>query len=311
MEMRTVGREGPEISVIGYGAWEAGGDMWGPNPPEDQVIGAILAALDAGVTWVDTAEIYGNGTSERLVGQALSGQRDRVLIFTKVAPAGSGTGFRPDQVKRAIRSSLDRLRTDHVDLYQLHWPSGGVPIEDTWGAMAELQDEGLTRYIGVSNVDWELVERCERIRHVDSVQNQLSLINQDDRNGLLDQLAEAGIGYLAYSPLGLGILTGAITTETEFHPQDFRGADGSRRPRQFRPGNVERVLGQVDRLRPIAERLGTSVAAIALRWVVDQHGVTGAIVGSRNPDHVLANAAVGNLELDEKTLKEIGEIFAS
>jgi aryl-alcohol dehydrogenase-like predicted oxidoreductase len=309
--MRKLGREGPEISVVGFGAWEAGGDMWGPNPSEDQVVTAILAGLDAGMTWVDTAEVYGKGTSEKIVGRALAGRRDRALIFTKVAPAGSGTGFRPDQVKQAIRASLDRLQTDYVDLYQLHWPSGGVPVEDTWGAMAELQDEGLTRHIGISNVDWDYVERCERIRHVDSVQNQLSLIIQDDRSGLLGRLADAGIGYLAYSPLGLGILTGAITAETEFHPRDFRGAEGSGRPRQFRPENIERILGRVERLRPVADRLGTSVASIALRWVVEQRGVTAAIAGSRNPDHVLANAAVGNLELDEKTLQEIDEIFAS
>jgi aryl-alcohol dehydrogenase-like predicted oxidoreductase len=312
MEMRKLGREGPEISVVGYGAWEAGGDAWGPNQSDEQVVAAILTALDAGITWVDTAEVYGNGTSERLVGRALAGRRDRALIFTKVAPAGSGTGFRPDQVKRAIRASLDRLQTDHVDLYQLHWPSGGVPVEDTWGAMAEVQDAGMTRHIGVSNADWEYVERCERIRHVDSVQNQLSLIHQDDGDsGLLERLAGAGIGYLAYSPLGLGILTGAITPDTEFHPRDFRGAEGGGRPRQFRPDNIERILAQVDRLRPIAERLETSVSSIALRWVIEQRGVTGAIAGSRNPDHVLANAAVGNLRLDEETLQEIEEIFAS
>jgi aryl-alcohol dehydrogenase-like predicted oxidoreductase len=312
MEMRKLGRDGPEISLVGFGAWEAGGDMWGPNESEEQVVAAILTALDAGITWVDTAEVYGRGTSERLVARALAGRRDRALIFTKVAPAGSGTGFRPDQVKEAIRGSLDRLRTDHIDLYQLHWPSEGVPVEDTWGAMAELQDEGLARHIGVSNVDWDYVERCERIRHVDSVQNQLSLINRDDKDGgLLERLAEAGVGYLAYSPLGLGILTGAITTETEFHPGDFRGAEGSRRPRQFRPGNVEKILAQVERLRPIADRFGTSVSSIALRWVVEQNGVTGAIAGSRNPDHVRANAAVGSFPLDEQALQETGEIFAS
>src|SRR5947209_7377315 len=116
MQRRRLGERGPEISVIGYGAWEAGGDMWGPNPDEDVVVSAIHAALDAGMTWIDTAEVYGSGTSERLVGRALQGRRDDVYLFTKVAPAGSGTGFRPDQVKRAIRSSLERLGTDHVDL---------------------------------------------------------------------------------------------------------------------------------------------------------------------------------------------------
>jgi aryl-alcohol dehydrogenase-like predicted oxidoreductase len=283
--------------------------MWGPNTSEDEVVRAIHAALEAGLNWIDTAEVYGQGTSERLVGKALQGRRDDALVFTKVAPAGSGTGFHAPEVKQAIRASLDRLGVDRVDLYQLHWPSQGIPIEETWGAMAEVQDEGLAKHIGVSNFDWSLIERCLSIRHVDSVQNQLSLINQDDREGFLGKVQEAGIGYLAYSPLGLGILTGAITSDTEFHPRDFRGAPGTSRPRQFRPGNIQRVLARVDRLRPIAERLGTSVATLSLRWVIDQPGVIGAIAGSRNPEHVRANAEVGDLTLDQETLAEIDEIF--
>jgi aryl-alcohol dehydrogenase-like predicted oxidoreductase len=283
--------------------------MWGPNESEDQVVAAIHAAMDAGMTWIDTAEVYGRGTSERLVGRAIEGRRDEVLVFTKVAPKGAGTGFRPEEVQRAIRASLDRLGVEYVDLYQLHWPSQGVDIEDTWGAMAEVQDAGLARHIGVSNFDWSLIERCLAIRHVDSVQNQLSLINQDDRRELLPQLEKAAVGYLAFSPLGLGILTGAITGDTEFHPQDFRGGPGTNRPRQFRPETMDRILGQVDLLRPMAERLGTSVATLALRWVIEQRGVTGAIAGSRNPDHVRANAQAGEMELDDATLKEIDEIF--
>jgi aryl-alcohol dehydrogenase-like predicted oxidoreductase len=309
MELRRLGKQGPEISVVGYGAWEAGGDMWGPNPSEDQVVAAIHAAIEAGMTWVDTAEVYGSGTSERLVGKALKGRRDEALVFTKVAPAGSGTGFRAPQVKQAIRGSLERLDMDYVDLYQLHWPSQGVPIEETWGAMAEVQDEGLARHIGVSNFDWPLLERCLAIRHVDSVQNQLSLINRDDTNGFLEKVNGAGVGYLAYSPLGLGILTGAITGDSEFHPRDFRGAPGSSRPRQFRPENMERILDQVDRVKKIAERLGTSASTLALRWVIEQRGVTGAIAGSRNPDHVRSNAEAGDLKLDDGTLREIDEIF--
>jgi aryl-alcohol dehydrogenase-like predicted oxidoreductase len=283
--------------------------MWGPNESADQVVAAIHAAIDAGMSWVDTAEVYGRGTSERLVGRAIAGRRDEVLVFTKVAPKGSGTGFRPDEVKQAIRASVDRLGVEYVDLYQLHWPSQGVEIEDTWGAMAEIQDAGLTRHIGVSNVGWALVQRCLAIRHVDSVQNQLSLVNQDDRGAFLAKLQDAGVGYLAYSPLGLGILTGAMSRDTEFHPQDFRGGPGTNRPRQFRPETMERILDQVDRLRPIAARMGTSVATLALRWVIEQQGVTGAIAGSRKPDHVRANAQAGDLKLDDATLQEIEEIF--
>jgi aryl-alcohol dehydrogenase-like predicted oxidoreductase len=309
MEMRKLGNQGPEISVVGYGAWEAGGDFWGPNESDDMVIAAIQAGVESGMNWVDTAEVYGKGESEKLVGRAVAGMRDQVLIFTKVAPRPDGTGFRPDQVRKAIAASLERLGTDHVDLYQLHWPDRSVPLEDTWGAMAEIQDEGLVRHIGLSNANRAMVERCIEIRHVDSVQNQFSLLNQDDRDDLLPSLAELGVGYLAYSPLGLGLLTGAITKETKFHPQDFRGGARGSVPANFKPDKLASSLAKVEKLRPIAERLGTSLAPLALRWVVEQTGVTAAIAGSRKAHHVRSNATAGDLRLDRQTLDEIDRIF--
>jgi aryl-alcohol dehydrogenase-like predicted oxidoreductase len=306
MELRKLGSEGPEISVVGFGAWEAGGDTWGPNPSEDRVIQAIRAGLDAGMTWIDTAEVYGRGRSEELVGRAVAGRREEVQIFTKVAPRGAGTGFRPNEVKTAIRGSLKRLGTDRVDLYQLHWPDRQIPVEETWGAMAEVAAEGLARHVGVSNFDRSLLERCLGIRHVDSVQNEFSLLRQEDRRELLPALEEWEVGYLAYSPLGLGLLTGALTKDSTF--DDFRGeAHG---PRQFRPGAFERNLEKVERLRPIANRLDVSVASLALRWVVEQPGVTAAIAGSRNPEHTRANALAGDLSLDQAAIEEMEGIFA-
>jgi aryl-alcohol dehydrogenase-like predicted oxidoreductase len=309
MEMRKLGNQGPEISVVGYGAWEAGGDFWGPNESEDMVIAAIQAGIESGMNWVDTAEVYGKGRSEKLVGRAVAGMRDRVLIFTKVAPRPEGTGFRPEQVKKAIAASLERLETDHVDLYQLHWPDRSVPLEETWGAMAEIQDEGLVRHIGLSNVSRAMVERCLDIRHVDSVQNKFSLLHQDDRDDLLPSLAEWGVGYLAYSPLGLGLLSGGITKETQFHPQDFRGGGRGSVPEDFKPQKLATILAKVEKVKPIAERVGTSLAPLALRWVVEQTGVTAAIAGSRKAHHVRSNATAGDLRLDRQTLDEIDRIF--
>lgn len=309
MEMRTLGSKGPQVSVVGFGAWEAGGDIWGPNRSDEQVVAAMRAALDAGMNWIDTAEVYGTGRSERLVGGAVADRRDEVLLFTKVAPRPSGTGFRPEEVKAAIRASLDRLGTDHVDLYQLHWPDRSVPVEDTWGAMAELVDEGLTRYIGVSNFGRALLERCLDVRHVDSVQNKLSLLHQDDRHDLLTGLEEMGIGYLAYSPLALGLLTGTISKDTSFEEGDFRGAPGTSAPRDFAPGDLEKNLKKVERMRPIAERVGTTLAPLALRWVIQQQGVTAAIAGSRNADHVRNNSTAGDLGLDAQTMAELDAIF--
>jgi aryl-alcohol dehydrogenase-like predicted oxidoreductase len=310
METSTLGSNGPEISVVGFGAWEAGGDLWGPNESDDRVVAAIQAGMDAGMTWVDTAEVYGQGRSEELVARALEGRGDEVLIFTKVAPQPTGSGFRPEEVHKAIRGSLDRLRTEQVDLYQLHWPDeSGVPLEDTWGAMAEVVQEGLARHVGVSNFNRAMVERCQDIHPVTSVQNELSLLHQEDRGDLLPSLQEMDVGYLAYSPLGLGLLTGAIGKDTKFHEKDWRSGSRGRLPEIFRPGSFEKNLAKVERLRPIAGRLGTTVSALSLRWVIEQKGVTAAIGGTRNPDHARGNATAGDLRLDAQTLEEIDRIF--
>jgi aryl-alcohol dehydrogenase-like predicted oxidoreductase len=181
MRTRQLGSRGPKISVIGYGAWEAGGDAWGPNDSEAAVIEAIQAGLDAGIDWIDTAEVYGDGVSERLVGKAIQGRRDDVVVATKVAPQPEGSGFRSDNVRKACEGSLERLGTDRIDLYQLHWPDPqATPLEETWGAMAALQDEGKVGSIGVSNFDREQIERCLAIRHVDSLQPEFSMLNREN-----------------------------------------------------------------------------------------------------------------------------------
>jgi len=301
------------MSVVGFGAWEAGGDAWGPNDSEERVIEAVHAGLDAGMTWIDTAEVYGNGVSERIVGRAVRGRRDDVLVFTKVAPSSEGTGFRPDEVRTAIRASLERLDLEDVDLYQLHWPDDtGIPVEETWGAMVSLRDEGLARHVGVSNFDRELIERCETVGRVDSLQNELSLLVQEDREKLLPWLAERGITYLAYSPMGAGLLTGAMRAGTVFPDDDWRSGrrPGDEQPEPFRPGAFEDNIAKVDRLGEIAARLGTTTAALALAWVVSISPTTVAIAGSRNPEHARSNAAAGGLELTAEVLAEIDSIFA-
>ncbi len=274
--------------------------MWGPNPSDDQVIEAIRAGLDAGITWVDTAEVYGDGTSEELVGRAISGRRDGVVVATKVAPRPDGTGFRREEVRAACQGSLKRLGIEHIDLYQLHWRDDRVPVEETWEAMAGLAEEGLVRAIGVSNFDQDLIERCESIRHVDSLQPHFSMLRLENRD-LIRWCGERGTGVVTYAPLGYGLLTGAISKDTRFDPRDWRSRGG----RMFAPGKFERSLAVVDGLRPIAERLGISLAQLALAWTFHQPGVTSAIAGSRNPEHVRENAGAGDVELDEATLAEI------
>jgi aryl-alcohol dehydrogenase-like predicted oxidoreductase len=305
MRTRRLGSAGPEISVIGFGAWEAGGDEWGPNESEERVIDAIRAGLDAGITWIDTAEVYGSGMSERLVGRAVADRRGEVVVATKVAPRPNGTGFRPQEVRRACRGSLDRLGIDRIDLYQLHWPTRTVPVEDTWAAMAELVDEGLVGSIGLSNFNRSEIERCEAIRHVDSLQPQFSILHLVHRE-LIAWCGERGIGVVCYGPLAYGLLTGAITMDTTFHPDDWRSSGGtSYYHALFAPGKKERSLAVVDGMRPIAERLGITVAQLALAWTAHQPGVTAAIAGSRNPTHVRQNAEAGDIRLDDQTLREL------
>ncbi|MDP9222314.1 MAG: aldo/keto reductase, partial [Actinomycetota bacterium] len=301
---------GPEISVIGFGAWEAGGQAWGPNPPDDQTIAAVHAGIDAGMSWVDTAEIYGGGRSEELVGRALSG-RDDVMVFTKLAPTGPGSGFARDQVRTGAERSLNRLGRDVIDLYQLHWPDNRVPLEETWEAMAALVDEGLVKWIGLSNFERDALEKCEKIRHVDSLQPHFSMLHQKGRRDLFPFCGNNGTGIICYGPLAFGLLTGAFTKDTKFGDDDWRGG---KTPMGYyadfyAPGKFEQNLGKVDSLRPVAERLGASLAQLALAWVTHQDGVSGAIAGSRSPKHVAENAGGGDLVLEDKDLEEIDSLL--
>lgn len=309
MKTRRLGSGGPELSVIGYGAWEAGGQHWGPNPSDDIVIEAMHAAVEAGINWIDTAEVYGQGVSERLVGRAIAGHHDEVLIASKVAPQPEGSGFRPEQVAAACDASLARMGIGHIDLYQLHWPDEtGVPIEETWGAMVELERAGKIRALGVSNFDRDLIERCEAIRHVDGLQPEFSMLVLEDRS-LIRWCGEQGIGVVSYSPLAAGVLTGSVTAETAFGEGDWRGGAWWE-AEDFAPDELARRLEVVEAMRPIAERVGCSLAQLALAWNLSQPGVTSAIAGSRNPAHVRGNAAAGDIELDETVLEELEALIA-
>ena len=310
MEMRRLGANGPEISVVGYGAWEAGGKQWGSGPGDDEVVAAMRAGIEAGMTWIDTAEAYGGGHSEELVGRVAREHRD-VLVFTKVAPFGSG--IHPKGIAKAIRDSLRRLSRDHVDLYQIHWPDEEeAALEDSWAAMADLVDQGLTRWIGVSNFDREQVERCEGVRHVDSVQNQFSLLHQDDAAGFLPWLERSGTGYLGYGPLAFGLLTGAIHEGTVFDEGDWRGGGGgvSYYEELFAPDKLGPNVDKVEALREVAERVQVPLPSLALRAAIETDGLTAVIAGSRNARHTEANAEAGGLKLDPEVLAEVRAIFA-
>lgn len=312
MKTKRLGSNGPEISVIGYGAWEAGGMAWGPNPPEEQVIEAMETAIAAGSDWIDTAEVYGGGRSETLVAEVLAGHPG-VRVFTKVAPKPAGTGFAPDEIREAAEKSLQRLGRDTIDLYQLHWPAPRVEIESTWEAMAALVQEGLVSCIGVSNFGADLIERCEKVHHVDSIQPEFSLLHQDGRHDLFVRLEEAGTGIIAYGPLAFGLLTGSIDAETVFGDDDWRGGGHGidSYDELFAPDVIGDHLRVVDALRPVAERAGVSLAQLALAWVFHQTGVTGAIAGSRSPRHVRENCDAGDVELGADLLAELDQVVGA
>lgn len=311
MQMRKLGTEGPEISVVGFGSWEAGGSGWGAAVPDNETIAAMHAGFDAGMTWIDTAEIYGMGRSEELVGRAVQG-RDDVMVFTKVGASPAGSGLKPDEIRRAVRGSLDRLGRDHIDLYQVHWPDRSVSIEDTWGTMAELVDEGLVRYIGVSNFPVKLIERCEEIRHVDGLQSQFSMLRRRLRDEVFPFCRDNGTGVLCYGPLAYGLLTGAITKDTVFDDNDWRSGKGGETDYYeslFSAAVFDNNLAIVEQLRSIAEKEGSTLPQLALAWALHHDWCSAVIAGSRSAPHTRENATAGDGELSVATVTAIEELL--
>lgn len=311
MQMRRLGSRGPEISVIGYGAWEIGGG-WGTNPADDEIIAAMHAGFDAGITWVDTAEVYGRERrSEQVVGRALR-ERPDVLLFTKVAPKPAGTGFAPADVRAAAETSLRTTGREVIDLFQLHWRDAEIAVEDTWGAMGALVDDGLVRFIGVSNFDAELLERCQAVRHVDCLQPQFSALQREAADELLPWCDKNGTGVIAYGPLAYGLLTGTIDAATTFEDNDWRSGKLGMGyyDRLFKPGVIEGHLQIVDALRAVAAQASLSLPELALAWVVHQRGITGAIAGSRRAAHTTENARAGEVRLDSQILDQVDALLA-
>jgi aryl-alcohol dehydrogenase-like predicted oxidoreductase len=311
MQKQKLGSRGPEISVVGFGAWEAGGQYWGPGPEDEHVIKAMRDGFDAGMSWIDTAEVYGRGRSEELVGEAVRDYPD-VLVFTKVAPRPNGSGFDAAGVRSGVEASLKRLGRDVIDLYQLHWPDQNTPIEETWEAMAKLADDGLVRWIGVSNFDVKLIERCEKIRHVDSLQPHFSMVYRGPLDDVLPLCARNGTGAIAYGPLGFGLLTGAITMETTFGDDDWRGGTMGMVNYEalFAPDARAKHLALVEQLKRLATDRGITVGQLSLAWAFHQPGLTAAIAGSRSSAHTVENAGAGDVVLTDEDLDEIASLLS-
>jgi aryl-alcohol dehydrogenase-like predicted oxidoreductase len=314
---RRLGSAGPEITTLGFGTWALAGRYrfgWGPVDDEESVA-AIRRAVEAGVNWIDTAPTYGDGHSEDVVGRALEPFRtgEEVLVFTKCGRPWRGGevyyDLRPESIREECEASLRRLRVERIDLYQFHWPdhSGTTPLEESLGTMVELVDEGKVRWIGVCNHDLPRLRACEAVRHVDSLQPPLSLLNRNARLELVPWAREHGTGVIAYSPMASGLLTGSFNREglDRLAEDDWR-----RRAPAFQEPQFSRNLALVERLEPIADRLGTTLPALAVAWVVAVPGVTGAIVGGRRPSQLDEWLGADGVELDDRTLREIESALA-
>lgn len=302
MRLKTLGGGGPDLSVIGFGAWEISIDE--SAAAADRAVEAMQAGVEAGMTWIDTAEVYGMGRSEELVARALEGRPD-VLVFTKVWHGVHGTLTR-DVVRSAAEASLDRLGRDAIDLYLLLEPDPTLVVEDTWETMAALADEGIARAIGVCNFTADLVRRCERVRHVDAVQNQYSLIHRDEHAALASHCARFGTTFIAYGPLALGLLTGKTAfADTSWGRGKAVGQLSSYQRSLFGPEVLEGHLAYVERLQAVANAIGVPLPQVALAWATLRDEFTVAIAGSTSSGNTRTNAAAGSLQLPPSVMAEL------
>ncbi|MGH3644934.1 MAG: aldo/keto reductase [Mycobacterium sp.] len=281
-----------DVSRIGLGAMGMSHGFTGAGSDDAESIRTIHRAIDLGVTFVDTAEIYGPYTNEELVGQALKGRRDEVVLATKfglVSHAGGGPGnpdSTPANIRTAVEGSLNRLGTDHIDLYYQHRVDPNTPIEDTVGALAELVSEGKIRHIGLSEAGVDTIRRAHAVHPITALQSEYSLWTRDPEAAALPLLRELGIGFVPYSPLGKGFLTGAIRSTEQFDASDFRASN----PR-FTGSNFERNLAIVDEVEAIAAEVGATPAQVAIAWLLAQGDDIAPIPGTKRVARVEENAA--------------------
>jgi len=309
MEQIAIGDSGLTTSRVGLGTWAIGGWMWG-GTDEAQSIATIRAAVERGVTLIDTAPVYGFGRSEEIVGKALAegGFRDKVQIATKV-----GLGWqdgrvyrdsRPARIRQEIEDSLRRLRTDAIDLYQVHWPDIETPFAETAQTLQALRREGKIRAIGVSNYSLAQMEAFRRVTRLDAVQPPYNLFEREIEADVLPYAANSRLTVLSYGALCRGLLSGRITSETTFDGDDLRNVDP-----KFQGHRLRQYVSAVDALKTLArERFGKSVLALAIRWVLDQ-GPTIALWGARHPGQLAPINEVDGWHIDAGTMRDIDAIL--
>jgi len=302
MRFCYLGKSGIKISKIIMGTFQAGKDKW-TGIDDTLTTGAIRAAFEAGITAFDSAEAYGKGHAERILGAALADVREQVVLATKVSPNRLGYS----QVLNACHSSLKNLRTDYIDLYQVHWPSGSfggkiVPIEETMAAMAKLKDQGKIRAIGMSNFSLAQVAEALKYGSVDSLQPPYSLFWRHVEKKTMAYCIDNSISILAYAPMAQGLLTGKFGPAHNFQKGDHRSKN-----KLFQPENYRRAQQALSRLRPIADQLAVNLGQLALAWVASRPGVC-AIAGARNAQQAAMNARAADISLTADTLAQLDQI---
>ncbi|TCT41121.1 aldo/keto reductase [Martelella mediterranea] len=317
LPLRRLGKTDMAITRTGFGAWAIGGGDWAAgwgSQDDDDSISAIHRAISLGVNWIDTASVYGLGHSEEVVGRAIRDipQAERPFIFTKCGlewdeqnrhekPRRIG---HPDRIRVQTEESLQRLGVERIDLMQVHWPSEDVPLAEYWGALSKLKAEGKVRAIGLSNHNATQLQEAEAVAHVDTLQPPFSAIRRDTAEQLLPWARGHDTAVICYSPMQAGLLTGRFSEDRAANLPDD---DWRKNAEQFNGDKLRANLALAEALKPVAKRHGVSQAAIAIAWVLAWPGLTGAIVGARNPDQIDGWIAAASLDLDDDDMNEIAE----
>jgi len=322
--MRKIGNTDIKASVVALGTWAIGGGPWWGESDDQQSIAAIHAALDAGVNLIDTAPVYGWGRSEKVVGKAIKGRRDKVILATKCGlwwHDERGPLFfelegyavkrylRPDAIKKEVEDSLQRLGTDYIDLYQTHWQSpqpANDPIAETMECLLQLKEQGKIRAIGASNVDVSQMMQYQAIGTLDAIQPRYSMLDRGIEKEIIPHCIEHQISTLVYSPLEQGLLTGTIGMDRTFTPGEYRNNIP-----WFRPLNRRKVLDMLAGWQTLTEKYHCSLAQLVIAWTVEQPGITFALCGARKPEHSRHNALGGTLTLDAEDIRKMrGDVGA-
>lgn len=310
MQTRQLGNSDLRITPLGVGAWAMGGAgwafSWGPQDDQES-IGAIHAALDHGINWIDTAAVYGLGHSEEVVGRAVKGRSNRPYVFTKCERIWNEQrqiqkSLKRDSIRQECENSLRRLQMETIDLYQIHWPEPDEDIEEGWATLAELQKEGKVRWIGVSNFNASQLARAQRISPITSLQPPYSIIQPEIEQDILPFCKQNNVGVIVYSPMKSGMLTGAMSRERieNMHADDFR-----KRTPNFQEPLLTRNLNLAELLRDIGKRHGRSPGEVAIAWTLRRPEVTGAIVGMRSPQQVEGVIGAADFRLSQNEIQEI------